>query len=59
MDLVRLVCDLPYLSEARAMKMQFTPEYIYTERVANESKDGEKGPKTTRITTVEDDDNKN
>ena len=33
LDLVRLVCDLPYLSEARARKMEFTPEYIYAERL--------------------------
>ena len=32
-DLVRLVCDLPYLGEERAKKMQFTPEYIYAERL--------------------------
>ena len=32
LDLVRLVCDLPYMSESRARKMEFSPEYIALER---------------------------
>ena len=33
LDLVRMACDLPYLSEDRARKMELTPEYIYAERL--------------------------
>ena len=32
-DLVRIVCDLPYMNEARAKKFKFTPEYIYEEEM--------------------------
>ena len=32
LDLIRVVCDLPYMSERRARRMDFTIEYLMAER---------------------------
>ena len=45
-DLVRIICDLPYMNEKRAKEFKFTPEYLYEEqlRKAKEKSDLEKSP---------------
>lgn len=37
LDLVRIVCDFPYLDKQRALDMEFSEEYVYLERLRQDA----------------------